>query len=92
MALTLSQVAATNAFGGAALVAIGTVAIFSAAGVLFVFGLRPLVVQALDYVDGLPPDQWRCSSGRADGKPVEMRTVLVEGDGEIIGLFGVEPG
>jgi hypothetical protein len=42
--------AAITASGGAALVAIGTVAIFSAAGVLFVLGLRPLVVKALDYV------------------------------------------
>jgi hypothetical protein len=51
-------IAVITAFGGAALLAIGTVAIFSAAAVLVTLGLRPLVVKALDYLDGRPPDRW----------------------------------
>jgi hypothetical protein len=50
-------IAAITAFCGAALVAIGTVAIFSAAAVVVALGLRRLVVKALDYVEGRPADR-----------------------------------
>jgi hypothetical protein len=52
----MTTVAITTSSGGAALAAIGTAAIFSAAAVVVTLGLRPLAVKALDYVDGLPSE------------------------------------
>jgi hypothetical protein len=46
--MTLALIAASSV---AALSAVGTAAIFSAAAVVLTLGLRPLVVNALDFVD-----------------------------------------